>query len=59
MTAWVIGSLVVSFFLARNLFAGVATGWIVYAIVNSFAPDYAIAAGIIVAILGVISTPSH
>lgn len=59
MTAWVIGSLVVSCLLARNLFAGVATGWIVYAVVNSFVPDYAIAAGIIVAVLGVISTPSH
>ncbi|OOF40051.1 hypothetical protein BKK47_05390 [Rodentibacter mrazii] len=59
MIAWVIGSLVISFFLARNLFAGVATGWIVYAIVNSFAPDWAILAGSAVAILGIISTPSH
>ncbi|OOF57762.1 hypothetical protein [Rodentibacter genomosp. 2] len=59
MIAWVIGSLVISFFLARNLFADVATGWIVYAIVNSFAPDWAILAGSAVAILGVISTPSH
>lgn len=59
MTAWVIGSLVVSLFLARNLFAGVASGWIVYAALNSFAPDWAVLGGIIVAVLGVISTPTH
>lgn len=56
MTVFIIVSLVISFFLGRNLFAGVATGWIAYAIVSTFAPEYAMVVGIAIALLGAFSS---